>query len=525
MVLRTFFRFRFAAVNCMEKSEPMVFKKSDPFVLSIIVFIAFYLRSIYLDTAALWIDEAFRYSHSSQSLGGMFLRYAADSHPPLYGLALHFWMSQGDSLFWLRFLSVVFSSLSLIVLWLLFRNFLSSRQAVYAVFLTAISPFHIALAQEMNYPSMMFLLSAVALLGAVYFAGRPAVGYLALYVVFSLAALLTHYNGVFLVFSINVAIVVYFLAGRAWRPLWMWLGGQVVFAAAGLTLSSSLPSQAQRLLGLLPAEQVIGHLRSLPVGGIPRVYKALLLGEHFGTGGAVNLAVLAAMVLLAVAGIVLAWRAMERGEKIIIFVIVFLTPAVGFAMMLTTGLYFFPKYYFYLQPLLLILLLRGWGGIGSAPVRWLGFAAVALLFSVSLAQYYGGLKVSEDNRTVIGYIEDNSSGDDLLLVNPPYLSLVFDFYSPDILFPQGVPENYDSKRPYTEIRRVTGEDLGTLGRYAKRFDRVWVFYGLGTITSVDPEGRMAQLLLDNCELEDSRTFHVAPFQPRAGVLYVFKNCQ
>ncbi|MFH1538227.1 MAG: glycosyltransferase family 39 protein [bacterium] len=507
----------------MKKSP--AFNKSDPIILSLIVILAFYLRSRHLDAAAMWIDEAFRFSHSSQPLRGMFLQYAADNHPPLYGLVLHFWMARCDSLLWLRFLSVIFSAFSLPVLWLLYRAFLPGRQAMFAVFLTAVAPFHISMAQEMNYPSMMFFLSSIALLGAVYFSARPELRYLVVYIVFSIAALLTHYNAAFLVFSINAALVIYFLAERAWKPMWIWLGGQVALTVAGLTLAGSLPSQAQRVLGLLPAENILAHLRSLPVGGIPRVYEALLLGVHFEPKGAANITMLAAMLLIAVAGAALTWRVMRRSEKLIVFVIIFLTPVVGFGMMLATGLYFSPKYYFYLLPLLLVMLLRGWGSIGSATARRVVFAAVALIFLVSAARYYNRLEVPEDNATVITYIEENFSDGDLLLVNPPYLSLLFDFYAPGKLFPLGIPDNFHRKKPYRDIRHVTDGDLKSLKENAGRFERVWVFYGLGTKTRVDPDGRMARLFEDDCGIEEKRAFSVAPFDYQSGSLFVFKNCR
>src|SRR5262245_8692965 len=127
------------------------------------------LRLYGLDFQSLWLDEGLQYYVSTQnSIGKLFFQNLS-FHPPLSFVINHVFLLIGDSDFLLRLPSALFGIASLPVLYILARDLTSTQDAVLAVFVLAVSPFHIWYSQEGRmYAQLMFfsLLSAVLLMQA-----------------------------------------------------------------------------------------------------------------------------------------------------------------------------------------------------------------------------------------------------------------------------------------------------------------------------------------------------------------------
>jgi len=82
------------------------------------------LRTWNLTASCLWFDEIFSIHAASLSWGNLFWFVAQDLiHPPLFYALLKIWISVGgESLFWLRFFPVLFSSIVIIPFILLCRQ-------------------------------------------------------------------------------------------------------------------------------------------------------------------------------------------------------------------------------------------------------------------------------------------------------------------------------------------------------------------------------------------------------------------
>jgi len=110
---------------------PFVQRRS---LLLSLCFVAFVLRLFHLDYQSLWYDEGFSWWLSSQSLDEIIARTAADIHPPLYYLVLHFWMiAVGASEFALRYLSLGAGVLLAPAFFILARRLLNEPVAWLAV--------------------------------------------------------------------------------------------------------------------------------------------------------------------------------------------------------------------------------------------------------------------------------------------------------------------------------------------------------------------------------------------------------
>ena len=159
------------------------------------------------------------------------------AHPPLFILALHFWVYLGHTEFVLRLLPVLAGTASLWFAYLWLAEWMGRAPAVLGVSLLSFSPTLIALTAELRQYSFLLLFQFAAL----YYlerlvkekTARLAFGYaLALAL-----ALLSHYSAVWLALSAGGYVLWQIVRGRIpRRVVYAWLGSQSAVALMALLL-------------------------------------------------------------------------------------------------------------------------------------------------------------------------------------------------------------------------------------------------------------------------------------------------
>lgn len=121
----------------------------------LIFILAFFLRLYHLGYHDLWYDEAMSVKYA---------RFPWDNwNAPLYWILLHFWTKiSGISEFSLRFPSLIFSFLSVILAYILGKTLFNKKVATWAGILMALSPFQLWYAQEARAQSMMLFLGLLS---------------------------------------------------------------------------------------------------------------------------------------------------------------------------------------------------------------------------------------------------------------------------------------------------------------------------------------------------------------------------
>jgi len=160
--------------------------------LALIIVLGAALRLYGLDFQSLWHDEGLQFYVAVQHSFSELLHQTRSFHPPLSFMINRFFLLFGESDFWLRLPSALFGIACLPVLYILGRELTSRRDAVLAVFVMALSPFHIWYSQEGRmYSQLLFLslLSSVLLLQAMK---RGKVSRWIFYVLVSAAGMYTH---------------------------------------------------------------------------------------------------------------------------------------------------------------------------------------------------------------------------------------------------------------------------------------------------------------------------------------------
>ena len=190
----------------------MIRQRRSYYLVLLILWLAFGLRLYRLERQSIWWDEGHSIFVANHPLPKIPTLPAMDVHPPAYFALLHGWMAWlGRSEFILRYLSVIFSLLTVALLWRFSRALSPSTRstALVAVLLAALSPLYVAYAQEVrSYAMITFLTlgSAFALwqIMTTLRQAKQSLSWLIVYVLFTAACLYTHYFTIFLLLFQNL---------------------------------------------------------------------------------------------------------------------------------------------------------------------------------------------------------------------------------------------------------------------------------------------------------------------------------
>ncbi len=184
------------------------------------------VRLWHLDGSCLWFDEIFSVHAAEHELSPLLRFVALDLvHPPLFYLVLKVWVNiGGESIFWLRLLSIIFSCLAIVpfrfLVRELYRGERSDEIALFSLFLLAVNGSLIKYAQEVRmYSMLMFLSVASVWLFARYFYRGKSWLWL---VIVNVLLVYTHYYG-WMVVGCEVAAIVIFQRIK-WRRIALMTG-------------------------------------------------------------------------------------------------------------------------------------------------------------------------------------------------------------------------------------------------------------------------------------------------------------
>jgi len=184
------------------------------------------LRFVGLGNESIWLDEVTSVLIARLDVPSLVIWTAADVHPPLYYLTLHFWLRFGETEFAVRSLSALFGVYTIVIVYALARELFDRDVGLLSALLLALSPMHIWYSQEARMYAMVtaWSLSASYLLVLAVRSDSMALRrrqtrYWLGYVLFSVLALYTHYFELFVLLFQNLFIL-YWLLSRGRRRLW-----------------------------------------------------------------------------------------------------------------------------------------------------------------------------------------------------------------------------------------------------------------------------------------------------------------
>ena len=198
------------------KSENL---KTAGLVVAILV-LNFILKGIYLSANSLGWDEPFSVFHSQLEIGQIVDLLSEGNNPPLYEIMLHYWTKLfGLSEFSVRFPSLIFSSVTAVIVFLTGRRHFSLPVAITAALLFSFSNYQVFFAHEARVYAFFGMMAAASMYvfldvcSKQIFSNRNLI----LLILFNTVLIYAHYFGFFILF---IQLLTLISISSLWKTLW-----------------------------------------------------------------------------------------------------------------------------------------------------------------------------------------------------------------------------------------------------------------------------------------------------------------
>lgn len=435
--------------------HPRAIAASTTAWLWVLVLLAAVLRLATLDRQSFWLDEAVSYRTAIRPLPALLDIVAQqDIHPPLYYVVLHYWLLGGDSEFWLRLLSTLFSVASVWLIGRLGEWLIEPRAGIVAAGILAISPLHVWYAREARMYALIALLAlaGVACLWRALMAERRAGWWWAGVTVSGTLLLYTSTTGIWLLAALNVFVFGWALSQRRWAALGHWLLSQAAMILLFLPWLPTLVNQlviSRRLASWIPTPtigSIINLLGDFNSRSLPFWLRASLDGTAVGTNrapgaiepelGMANIGFVVLMLAAAV-GLTLCQRRAGQGLLWCLLVV-----PVGLAFLLSQQYVRLPllapllgdSQSFFTVKNLIIASLPYYllvAGVLTAGRRWQLAGGLVLLLGLNLISHRlePEVRAKEDWRGVVATLREQAAPADVIVFSPGYLELGYAYYA------------------------------------------------------------------------------------------------
>ena len=254
--------------------------------LCMIIAAGAWLRFHDLGAGSIWLEEAFAWSQSKDSLGELISRTAQDIHLPLHNLFLYVSINLfGDGEWSLRLPSAIFGTANILAIYWLGSMTCGRITGLLAASFLALSGFHIWYSQEARMYPLFSLTATLFAASSFYFFKSPTISRGALVSLAGLTLLYSHPFGALYWIAIVIAISLFSLTvpDTPRRTFVIWVGSNGLAAAgfvpwAWLTLNKAADFHAQGSFAswaVFPSPEVIDHELNDVVG--TRVMAAVIL--------------------------------------------------------------------------------------------------------------------------------------------------------------------------------------------------------------------------------------------------------
>lgn len=432
-----------------------------------ILVLATLLRLWNLGAESAWIDEAYSIELSKHTWVEIFAGTAADQHPPLYYLLLHFWLRIGSGVTYARLFSVILGVINVGQI----LHFGYKTGGVYISLigglLLAISPMHVWYSQEVRMYMLLLCLTTASTTSLWWALRKNQLLYWFLYSLFTILALYTHYFAVFVILAQGFWVLTWVLKGYSKNDLWKWIASTVI---SGLLFLPWFPTAIN---------QARFHTMTWVESPTIFIIRDTLLRLIFGIAVLSLPDLLLWVVLVAVFGATI-WvfkkflPIFSKNDGAFFYHSVWgIIPFLGISIIaLLFPVYQFKQYLIVVAP---ILLLGAW--ITYLLPRTYRIAALTIMIlAASFSLIYQQIMLTKDDwKGAAEYIQQNSVHGDVLYGNPAASSLALEQYAQITTPFLGIPTDYDIITGGWEGEMLTSHATGiTFDNLDQTYQRVWL---------------------------------------------------
>lgn len=181
----------------------------------LLVVLNFILKFLHVDSQAIAGDEPFSIFHAQLSVSSIIEHLKQGNNPPLFEIILHYWIRFfGISALSVRFLPLLFSTITVLFIYKIGTSFFNLRIAIVASLLFTFSNYHLFFAHECRVYSLFALLTTISMYAFLKLQqDRKSRKHFILLIVTNILLIYSHYFGFWVLF-IQLFIVLIFRQNR-----------------------------------------------------------------------------------------------------------------------------------------------------------------------------------------------------------------------------------------------------------------------------------------------------------------------
>jgi mannosyltransferase len=475
-----------------------------------ILLLGLFFRLYSLSAESIWVDEAYSLQFANLNLPQIF--YLQDTSPPLYYVILHWWIRVfGVSESSLRFPSVIFGVLSILMIYQLGKQLFDLEIGLICSLLLSFSVFHIEYSQEARTYSLSVLLT----LSSMYFyiKALKTMNYIILtgYLVVSVLLIYSHIYGLFIIIAQNVYFIVsYLLSNRSDKPnRKRWLLVQSILLILFLPWLSIFANQ-------VAAVQTQFWIKRPSISTLKNSFL------RYSSGSRYLLLIFTVLSLFSLipydltgrtkAGKLFSSASGMYPRKIYpldasryFFLLTWLIVPIIFPYiisLMSRPIYHFRYTIVASLPFYLLVAI----GISKMMGKYIKIASVSVILMISLTCILGYYKEvgKEQWREVANYVDNHANIEDIILFNASFVQIPFNYYSHN--------DTLSKKRFPERGRHINSENIDELWPVVQPYKRVWVI--------LSHSGDNTELLLTSL----TKDFHLSRQENYKGIkLYLFDS--
>ncbi len=185
----------------------------ERFILLGLLLLAFVSRFIFISSTDISHDEPFSIFHSQAGVPEIIQRLKPYNNPPLFEIILHFWtkITGGISPIQVRSLSLLFSVLTIVPLFLMVNKFKGKLVAISVCLIFIFSSYHIGFSHEARTYSMwlFFTVCSIYYFSILISELNSKKLHLALYIFFTTLMLYSHFFAIWVIFSQGIFLLLF----------------------------------------------------------------------------------------------------------------------------------------------------------------------------------------------------------------------------------------------------------------------------------------------------------------------------
>lgn len=377
----------------------------------------FIIRLHFINFLSIRLDEAQSLYQANRSLTGsnnLFIYMAADVHPPLYNLILHFWINKfGTSAAIARLPSVIAGVISIPLVYFLIKEIYSRKEAIVGLFIAAFNP--IWLWHSMEIKNYSFLILATVLSFLFYFKlihGKRQWYFILLYIISQIFGLYIHYFFIFVIFIQFIGCIIY----KSKLPILLNIIPFITFVPWALFFLHYHSSTTQPNLGILN------------LFNIQLTISQLFVGYHAPTFYNTAISLWPLLILLIFVYI----RAFNNINKDSIIVILGLILPITITYLISVFYInvFLTRYLIFTSLFLFILIAKIVTSPKLAIFKFIGSSVlIVFLLTMTVSQITDANNISnEDYRSAISYIQQKANNNDMIVVSAAFTIYPFQYY-------------------------------------------------------------------------------------------------